>query len=95
MLGQKTAYAIALLNFFNLTAAHGDDFYDALKAKNKYDSKTINDIRKTTVEDPRAQHVNEETKANPLFKPLSKGGGPMSEAEFRKLKAAEKNMTPD
>jgi hypothetical protein len=93
MFSQKTALWIVLLNFSSLTIAQADDIYDGLKAKNKYDAKTVNEVRKDTVEKKRAQQMNVITLSNASFKPLAKGKAQTKE-ELNRMKAEEKKNPP-
>jgi hypothetical protein len=89
----KTAALVATLNLFSLNLAFGDAFYDAVKASGKTDPASIDAIRKTTIENPRAQQMNALTQSNPAFVPLSQSAPQKkySDLELKKMQDAELN----
>ena len=95
MVSLNTAAFIALLNCFSLNLAFGDEFYDALRSKNKYDPATVQDTRKNTVEQKRLNQVNIETQTNPNFVLLPKNPPKVLTWEEVKKKRDLEKTAPD
>lgn len=94
MLGKNTAALVALLNLFTLKLACADALYDAIKASKKYDSATVNSLRKSTIENSRADEVNAITSSNPNFVPLKPGPVlKLTDQEMKQMQA-EDNLLP-
>jgi hypothetical protein len=94
MRGKNTAALVALLNLFNLKLTYADALYDAIKAGKKFDPVTVNALRKSTIENSRADQVNAITNGNPNFVPLKPGPVlKLTDQEMKQMQA-EDNMLP-